>query len=209
MWCTHEQKFGFLSHAEVHEQHLVARLRLRDESAFAHLVSLYRQPLIVVARRILRNEDDAHDAVQTAFASAFAAMDRFDERSKVETWLHRIVINAALMMLRSRRRRPEKALSASLSSDELDSLSRGTSSSRADDPEVIAIKKEEVALLRTALNSLKADQRRLIELRHFREMSTKQAGLHLSLTAGATKVRLHRARRALRAHYSGLMKKAV
>jgi RNA polymerase sigma-70 factor, ECF subfamily len=63
--------------------------------------------MLVVARRLLRNEDDARDAVQDAFLNAFRALPRFREEAKLSTWLHRIVINAALMKLRAAKRRSE------------------------------------------------------------------------------------------------------
>ena len=60
-----------------------------------------------LARRILRDDSAAEDVVQEAFNKAFQNLDRFEGRSTLKTWLHRIVVNQALMALRSQRRRPE------------------------------------------------------------------------------------------------------
>lgn len=67
----------------------------------------YGGRLLAVARRFLANEEDAHDVLQEAFFSAFRALPNFAGQSRLTTWLHRIVVNAALMKLRSRQRRPE------------------------------------------------------------------------------------------------------
>lgn len=63
-----------------------------------------------MARRFLREEEEARYAVQEGFLSAFRALDRFDQGSRLSTWLHRIVINACLMPLRTRRRKPEEPI---------------------------------------------------------------------------------------------------
>lgn len=66
--------------------------------------------MLAAACRLLRNDEAARDAVQEAFLAAFSAMDRFDGRARLSTWLHRIVVNCALMRLRRQRRRPEESI---------------------------------------------------------------------------------------------------
>src|SRR5262245_13485830 len=92
------------------EQALLARLRAGEEAAFAELVHAYGARLLAVARRMLRSEDDARDALQDAFLQAFRGIDRFEGGARLSTWLHRIVINACLMKLRTRSRRPEASI---------------------------------------------------------------------------------------------------
>src|SRR5262249_42735560 len=92
------------------EPRLVEALRRGDEAAFAELIRLYGGRLLAVARRMLRVEEDARDAVQEAFVSAFRAIDRFEGGARLSTWLHRIVVNAALMRLRRQRRKPEQSI---------------------------------------------------------------------------------------------------
>jgi RNA polymerase sigma factor (sigma-70 family) len=89
---------------------LVEGLRRGDEEAFAALVRREGARLLATARRLLGSTQDAEDAVQEAFLQAHRAIDRFNGDSRLSTWLHRIVVNAALMKLRSRRRKPEQAL---------------------------------------------------------------------------------------------------
>jgi RNA polymerase sigma factor (sigma-70 family) len=93
-----------------HEAQLLAGLRRGEDDAFEQLVRQYSGRLLATARRLLCSEHDAQDAVQEAFLSAFKAMGQFTGAAKLSTWLHRIVVNAALMKLRSRRRKPEEPI---------------------------------------------------------------------------------------------------
>src|SRR4029077_12278950 len=81
-----------------------------DDVAFEACVRAYCGRLLLVARRILRNEEDANDAVQDAFLSAFKDIGQFKGQSLLGTWLHRIVINAALGRLRRLQRHPERSI---------------------------------------------------------------------------------------------------
>ena len=85
-------------------------LRRGDEQACEELVRAHTSRLLAVARRYLRSEEDARDAVQEGFVAAFRSIARFQGGSSLSTWLHRIVINACLMRLRSSRRRPETSI---------------------------------------------------------------------------------------------------
>ncbi len=105
-----ETGFKSESTAVQDEAALLARLQAGDEDAFATCVRTYIGRLLVVARRILSNEEDARDAVQDAFLSAFKEIGHFEGRSLLGTWLHRIVVNAALYRLRSRQRHPEQSI---------------------------------------------------------------------------------------------------
>src|SRR4249920_2096939 len=92
------------------ERELLAGLRRGDNAAFATLVRDNTGRLLAVARRILRNPDDAGDAVQEAFMQAFRAIDRFEGESRISTWLHRITVNACLLRLRHAKRHPEASI---------------------------------------------------------------------------------------------------
>ena len=92
------------------ETPLLERLRAGEDAAYEELVRLYGPRLLAVARRFLRSEDDAQDAVQDAFLNAFRSIDSFEGQARISTWLHRIVVNASLMKLRTRRRKPEQSI---------------------------------------------------------------------------------------------------
>ena len=95
---------------ETNDSALLTKLRASDTAAYETLVRTYSGRLLAVTRRLLRNEEDARDAVQDAFLSAFRALHTFEEGSLLSTWLHRIAVNAALMKLRTRRRHPEDSI---------------------------------------------------------------------------------------------------
>ena len=96
--------------AAVDEAALVAGLKARRPEAFETLVRMYTPRLLAVAMRMLGSTEDAQDVVQDAMLSAYRSIDRFEGNARVSTWLHRIVVNAALMKLRTRRRKPEEPL---------------------------------------------------------------------------------------------------
>src|SRR5262245_5523591 len=92
------------------EAALLARMQAGDDDAFEACARAYCRRLLVVARRILRNEEDANDAVQDAFLSAFRGISQFKGQAQLGTWLHRIVVNAALGRLRRLQRHPEGSI---------------------------------------------------------------------------------------------------
>ena len=85
---------------------LVARLKAGEEDAFEEVVRTLGGRMLAVARRFVEDEEAARDVVQDAFLSAFRGIRQFDGNAQLSTWLHRIVVNAALMRLRARQRRP-------------------------------------------------------------------------------------------------------
>ena len=181
-----------------HEFALVLRLQRGDDDAFAMLVQDYGAPLLAVARRMLGNEDDAHDALQETFLSAFRAIGSFERKSRLSTWLHRVAVNAALMKLRSRRRKRECALD--------DLLPRFTDDGHHVEPPcpfsdaaMRSLQSEESrAILWRGLDQLPPAYREVIVLRDIEGLTTEEAGRSLGITGNATKIRLHRARQALR-----------
>src|SRR6266852_2001348 len=92
------------------EADLLAALRAGEASAYEETVRRFSPRLLATTQRILRNEDDARDAVQDTFLSAFRGLDQFAGQSKLATWLHRIAVNAALMKLRKRRQLHEQSI---------------------------------------------------------------------------------------------------
>jgi len=180
------------------ESQLMGRLRAGDESAFDELVQLAGGRMMAVARRMLGREDDAQDAVQEAFLSAFKSLDRFDGRSQLTTWLHRITVNACLMRLRSQRRRPERPMSSLLPEFLEDGHQRNPARSWNPGP-VDGIQTAEVRdLVRSKIQELPERYRVVLMLRDIEELDTDETAAILGITPAAVKTRLHRARQALR-----------
>ncbi len=181
------------------EQALVARLRNGEDAAFDELVQLAGGRLLAVARRMLGREEEAQDAVQEAFLSAFKSLHRFDARSQFTTWLHRICVNACLMKLRSQRRRPECSLESLLPQFLEDGHQRNPSP-RWKPVEESGIEREELRdLVRSKIEELPEAYREVLLLRDIEELDTEGTATMLGISQAAVKTRLHRARQALKA----------
>lgn len=180
------------------EAELIDGLRANDPRAYEQLVQEYGGRMMAVARRLLRNEEDARDAVQEAFLGSFRNLQQFEGSSRLSTWLHRIVVNASLMKLRSKSRKPEQSIDALLptfnSSGESGQLSRRW---RPDIPDALE-QKETRQLVQGLIGSLPEAYRTVLMLRDIEELDTKETAEALGVSENAVKTRLHRARQALK-----------
>jgi RNA polymerase sigma-70 factor (ECF subfamily) len=177
---------------------LVARLRAGDDEAFELVVRTYSGRLLAVTRRILVSDEDARDALQDAFLSAFRSLDRFEGGSLLSTWLHRIAVNAALMKVRTRRRRPEESIESLLPVFREDGHHQESVASWTEPADVAMARAESRALVRQCIDQLPDSYRTVLLLRDIEEMDTAEAAQALGISANAVKIRLHRARQALR-----------
>lgn len=175
------------------EQVLLACARAGDSSAFESLVAPYRTRILRLAQRILRNHEDAEDAVQTALLEAFRHLDIFEGRSKFSSWLTTIVTNAALMRLRGSRQRYETSLDQLTQGGE-DGPVRFHAVEPRPDPEQSCSLKELRNVLAVAMNQLGPRYKRVFYLRHVEELSIKETAGALGISATAVKARMHRAR---------------
>lgn len=180
------------------EAELLARLREGDGKAYEQLVRTYGGRLFTVARRFLPSEDDARDALQEAFLSAFRAIGNFQEGARVSTWLHRIVINAALMKLRSRRRRPEESIDDLLPTFLEDGHRENPGPAWRETSEMVLQRQETRLLVRACIDRLPESYRTVLVLRDIEELDTEETAHVLAMSPNAVKIRLHRARQALR-----------
>jgi RNA polymerase sigma-70 factor (ECF subfamily) len=180
------------------EGELLGLLRAGDDEAYAHVVRTNTGRLLALARGLLRNDDDAADAVQDAFLSMCKSLDRFNGNSSLATWLHRIVVNKCLMKLRSKARRKSYCIDELLPTfDDTGHHARPMSAwaevsrdSLADD--------EARRQVRACIDELPEDYRTVLVLRDIQEFDTGQTASILGMSPGAVKTRLHRARQALR-----------
>lgn len=174
---------------------LVARLQRGDDSAFEAIVRAHSGRLLSVARRFLGNNEDAQDAVQDAFIRAYKAIHTFEARAQLHTWLHRILVNTALMKLRERRRRPTESIEDLLPSYSTDGHQAVASRDWSD---AVLERKETAAIVREAIERLPDQYREVLVLRDIEEKDTAEAAALLGTSSNVVKVRLHRARQALR-----------
>jgi RNA polymerase sigma-70 factor, ECF subfamily len=181
----------------VGDQALLAALRAGQEWAFETMVRLYGGRLLAVARRFTRNEEDAQDVLQSAYLSAVRALNDFEGACQLSTWLHRIVVNTALMKLRSRRRKPEESIEVLLPAFQEDGHHVEQFSEWSTPADQLLELKETRATVRACIEQLPQNYRAVLILRDIEELSTQEAAQMLGMTPTAVKVRLHRARQAL------------
>ena len=184
------------------DEALVERALLEDDyQAFEVLVCRYSEQFLRLALGLVKDEDEAHDVVQTAFMNMYSKLDTFRLGSNFRSWAYRVVTNTGLMRLRKRKTRQEVELDrvhpASLSDGEPMDLSVTPSWRVRADHELA--RKELRRVLHEAIEALPPKYHVVFVLKEFEEMSLKQIGAHLELSVPAVKSRLHRARLHLRA----------
>ena len=157
----------------------------------AALVDRDRSRFVAAAWRILRDPVEAEDAVQDALASACRKVEAFRDESQLGTWLYRIVINAALMRLRARRRRPEV---------DLEAIPEARLGVEARHDSAVETRQLESVLMRCA-ERLPGGQRDLLLSRYRDETPLRDIAGKLGISEGGVKARLHRARASLRAAF--------
>lgn len=181
------------------ENLLLAGLRRGDAAAYERLVRLHGGRMLAVAQRLLRNEEDARDAMQDAFVSAFKAIDRFESGSRLSTWLHRIVVNAALMKIRTRKRIQEDFIEALLPKFQDDGHPvEWQPQGWGPAPDAEVERSDRANLVHRCIGELPESYRMVLMLREIEEMDTAETAATLCITENAVKIRLHRARQALR-----------
>lgn len=180
------------------DRELVAALRRGDADAFATVVRVHGQRLLATARRMLGDEHDARDCLQETFLSAFKAVGTFESKSRLTTWLHRIAVNHALMKLRSRRGRPEVCIDDLLPRFTLDGHHVEAPTTWGTESIELLERRESRELLWRAIDQLPDAYREVVVLRDIEGLSTEATGELLGVSANAAKIRLHRARQALR-----------
>ncbi|MFN0051176.1 MAG: sigma-70 family RNA polymerase sigma factor [Planctomycetales bacterium] len=180
------------------EEDLLASLRAGDQQAYERVVRAHGGRLLSVARRLMHQEQDAQDAVQDAFLSAFRSLDQFDGQSLLSTWLHRIVVNACLMKLRTRRRKPEQSLEALLPRFKDDGHQLDPPAPWSEPAEVAAQRVETREFVRRSIAQLPESYRTVLLLRDIEELDTEETARMLEVSIPVVKTRLHRARQALR-----------
>jgi RNA polymerase sigma-70 factor (ECF subfamily) len=180
------------------EQQLLAGLRAGNEDAFDQVVQRCGGRMLATARRFLNNEEDAQDAVQEAFTSAFRALDRFKGDAMLSTWLHRIVVNKALVQLRSKKRRGEQPIEKLMPRFDQNGEWIDDPATWTDASETILESRDSREMVRRCIEKLPASYRSVLLLRDIEELDTEETARVMAVTATTVKVRLHRARQSLK-----------
>ncbi len=180
----------------ISDERLVAVAKMGDGTVFDELHRRHAERMFRVAHRIIRHREDAEDAVQESFLSAYVHLNAFDGRAKFSTWLTRIAINAALM--RVRKNRLSREIPLENTSEALDPCRKREFRDFSANPEEICEKEEQEASLRDAIAKLRPSLRKVVELYQLQECSLHETAEVLGISMAAAKGRLFHARTALR-----------
>jgi RNA polymerase sigma-70 factor (ECF subfamily) len=157
-----------------------------DKRAFDEIVSRYERRVWGICLRMCGEVEDARDAAQDTFVTAFRALRTFRGDAALSTWLHRIAVNASLDVIRKRSRRRDQPIDEmiDLSSDDLP-------------PDELAIRGQRASLVQKALRKLSDDHRAVVVLHDILSLEYPEVAEVLQLPLGTVKSRLHRARAEL------------
>jgi RNA polymerase sigma-70 factor (ECF subfamily) len=174
---------------------LLAAAKCGDTRAFEELVVRHERRVFVVAQRITNNREDAEDVAQESFHKAFLHLDDFQEKSRFSTWLTRIAMNEAFMLLRRRR-----AIFEVLPESPDDGVKSASEAfvDQSPDPEESCWRRERMQLLDKAINRLGPKIRSTILLRDIEERSVEETAQILGASISAVKARVFQGRRKLR-----------
>jgi RNA polymerase sigma-70 factor, ECF subfamily len=161
--------------------------------AFEEMFAASRPKFVATAHAILRNREDAEDAVQNAFLSAYLHLGSFEGRSALRTWFMRIVLNAALMIRRKRKPSTIQPLPESCNSPEVNWTEKIPASDP--DPEMVHAERETLQLIDGILGKMKPVLRQAFTMTYYDELSRAEASALLGVSVGTFKARLFRARR--------------
>jgi RNA polymerase sigma factor (sigma-70 family) len=178
------------------EGKLIAAAKNGHGTAFGILCERHAEMILRVTFRITRNREDAEDAVQDSFMSAFVHLSNFDERSRFATWLTRIAINSALGQLRKKRGIREIPIDEP--SPAMEPRPHLEIPDRTPNPEENYRLRERREIVGAAVRRLRPRTRRVVEVHQLGEFSVKETAQVLGISMAAAKARMFHARAALR-----------
>lgn len=192
----------------VAESRLVDGLKAGEDRAYEELVRAHGGRLLQVARRFL-GEEEARDAVQDAFLSAFKSIRTFDGKARLSTWLHRVVVNCCLMRLRKSGSRKEEPIEPLLPTFLEDGHRFSPGGAWSESAEELVQRSQIRDQVRRGIARLPRNYRTVLLLRDIEELDGAETAELLEITPNAVKVRLHRARQALREVLDGHLREVL
>jgi RNA polymerase sigma-70 factor (ECF subfamily) len=186
---------------------LVSRTRAGDLGAFEELLARHEENLLRLAFRFVRNEHDAQEVLQDVFVTTWRKLPGFQDRAQIGSWLYRVTVNASLMHLRVRKRRPECVDLAPVARSTKHDFERDFDLDIGDRhrPDAQLESEELRRVIQAAIERLPLSLRSVFEIREIQGWSTRQTAKLLSLSEATVKTRLHRARRMLREKVEGYL----
>lgn len=182
------------------EAELVKALQRGEAAAYEQLIEQYADAVYRTAYRLLQNPHDAEDAMQETFLTVYLRINEFESKARLSSWLYRIVTNKSLDILRKHKRKTDAA------TDFIEDLGENAAELMADQsallPEDWAERSEAADFIREGLESLSPSLRAAFVLFEMEGLSMEEVASALNISTSAAKVRVHRARRALRDYLS-------
>jgi RNA polymerase sigma factor (sigma-70 family) len=178
---------------------LVTAAKRGHQEAFDELCRNCSDRIFRTLLRITKNREDAEDALQESFLSAFVHLKEFDERASFSTWLTRIAINSSLMILRKKRQSRETSLD--VPAGEASGTVHWEIPDHSPNPERLYAQRERELILKRAVGGLRPSIRAVIQIHQLQERSMKETAGMIGISVGATKARLFQAKLALRKRY--------
>jgi RNA polymerase sigma-70 factor (ECF subfamily) len=177
-------------HKDLTDEELVSLAVAGDSEAFGGIVTRWERKVYALCYGMLGHQEDAYDAAQETFISAFRNIAGFRGDAKVSSWLHRIAVNQCLTRMRRSKSRPEAFLEDALGTDggALDIVGPSTSS-----PLAAAEENERRKLVRQALGALPPDLREVIVMKEFEDMTFQEISDVLGIPLSTVKSRLYTA----------------
>ncbi|MDW7679009.1 MAG: RNA polymerase sigma factor [bacterium] len=173
---------------------IMLQVKNGDAKAFEQLVEKYKLPIINFCLRFSGNKDDAEDLAQDVFVRVFQAAERYEDRAKFSTWLYRIAVNLCL----NHQRRKKLITFLSLDRNHHDSSERSSDNLEAlfssSTPEREYELKEQQRLVQQAINSLPENQKTVVILYRYHNLSYQEIAKILNISISAVESRLHRAK---------------
>jgi RNA polymerase sigma-70 factor (ECF subfamily) len=174
------------------DEQIVERALAGDADAFGEIVCRWERRIFALAYGMLGREEEARDATQETFISAFRNLRGFRGEAKVSSWLHRIAINQCITRQRRAKVRGETALG-----DEADGSGELLVAPAHESPARAAERRQRTELVRRAVNTLPVELRQIVVMKEFEELTFQEIAEALDLPVSTVKSRLYTALRQL------------
>jgi RNA polymerase sigma-70 factor (ECF subfamily) len=182
------------------ERDFVQRLKANDPAAYEELIETYAEMVFRVAYRILKDEQDAEDAMQETFLSIHRRIQSFRGESKFSSWLYRVATNVALDALRARKR--YRGHFTELSDDQDDEMEAQLTDALQPLPEEQLTRQETQERIYAILSVMSPKLSEAFVLYEIEGLSMQETADALGISLSTAKVRVHRARLQLQAELS-------
>lgn len=183
----------FLMFGDLTDEQLVTAAVGDDPDAFGALVKRWERKIFALCFGMLGREDEAKDAAQETFVSAYRNLKNFRGEAKVSSWLHRIAVNQCLTIKRRKKARPEELLD-----EETNEADRVFVAPAAKSPANTTEQAERLFHVRSAVTSLPPELRQVVVMKEFEEMTFQEISDTLEVPLSTVKSRLYTALKQLR-----------